>query len=202
MKSKSVTRSVLWSVIMMSISTVALAQSVGHEHPPAPGPKDAVAKTDTQKTFDELKALAGSWEGHLKTDPLTPEAEGKRAQVTLRVTSMGHTLMHDLTIDGRPDNPITMLVVDADRLVLTHYCDADNRPRMVGKRAADGKSVEFDFTDVSGNLKYGHMHHAVFTFVDADHHIEEWTWMTPGEKTIRARYELQRTASPRVSSGT
>jgi hypothetical protein len=182
-------------VVVMSISTVALAQSSGHEHTTAPDPKGPAAKSDTQKAFDELKTLAGSWEGPLKTDPQVPEAEGKRSQVTLRVTSMGHTLMHELKLEGRADNPITMLVVDADRLLLTHYCDADNRPRMIGKRSPDGKSVEFDFVDVSGKLQYGHMHHAVFTFVDANHHIEEWTWMTPAEKPMRARFELQRTAA-------
>jgi hypothetical protein len=197
MKSKSFAL----SVVVMSVSTVALAQSSGHEHATQPDPKATVAKSDTQKTFDELKTLAGSWEGRLTTDPQAAEVEGKRAQVNLRVTSMGHTLMHDLKIDGRADNPITMLVVDADRLLLTHYCDADNRPRMLGKRSADGRSVEFDFVDVSGNLKYGHMHHAVFTFLDANHHIEEWTWMTPGDKTIRARYELQRTTSAGGSPG-
>lgn len=190
------------SVVVMSVSTVALAQSGGHEHKTQPDPKDTVAKSDTQQAFDELKTLAGSWEGRLTTDPQAPEVEGKRAQVTLRVTSMGHTLMHDLRVGGRPDNPITMLVVDADRLLLTHYCDADNRPRMLGKRSADGKSVEFDFVDVTGNLKFGHMHRAVFTFVDANHHIEEWTWMAPGDKLTRARFDLQRTASAGGSSGT
>ena len=57
------------SVIVMSVATVALAQSGGHEHPTGADPKATVAKSDTQKTFDELKTLAGSWEGRLTTDP-------------------------------------------------------------------------------------------------------------------------------------
>jgi hypothetical protein len=189
------------SMVVMSVSTVALAQSGGHDHSAPPEAKAAAVPSDMQKAFDELKTLAGAWEGRLTTDPPAPEADGKLAQVSLRVTSMGHALMHDMKIDGRPDNPITMLVVDADRLLLTHYCDADNRPRMTGKRSADGKRVEFDFVDVSGNLKYGHMHHVVFTFVDANHHIEEWTWMAPGDKAMRARFELQRAASAGATSG-
>ena len=189
------------SIAVMSFPTVALAQSGGHEHQASPDAKATVVQPEMQKAFDELKALAGAWEGRLTTDPPAPEADGKQAKVNLRVTSMGHALMHDMKIDGRPDNPITMLVVDADRLLLTHYCDADNRPRMMGKRSADGKTVEFDFVDVSGNLKYGHMHHVVFTFVDANHHIEEWTWMAPGDKATRARFELQRAASAGASSG-
>ena len=163
------------SVVLMSLSTVAFAQS------------------DAQKSFDRMKTLAGTWEGHVTTLPQRAEIEGKLTQVSLRVTSMGHTLMHEATGAGRPDDPITMFVVDGDRLLLTHYCDADNRPRMAGKMSPDGKTVEFEFLDVSGNLQYGHMQHAVFTIVDANHHTEDWTYMEPGDNPVHAHFDLQRT---------
>ena len=86
---------------------------------------------------------------------------------------------------GKPDDPITMLYLDQDRLLLTHYCDAGNRPRMAGKLSSDGKTVEFDFLDVAGSTQYGHMHHAVFTVIDENHHIEDWTYMQPGDKPVR-----------------
>src|SRR5579863_9987553 len=95
-------------LVLLSLSTLAFAQS------------------DAQKSFDQLKTLAGSWEGVLKTDPPTPEADGKHAQTTLRVTSMGNAIMHEMKIEGRPDDPITMLYMDNDHLTLTHYCDAGN----------------------------------------------------------------------------
>jgi hypothetical protein len=91
--------------------------------------------------------------------------------------------------------------VDADRLLLTHYCDADNRPRMIGKASPDGKTVEFDFLDISGNVKHGHMHHAVFTFVDENHHSEDWTFMMPGDKPMRAHFDLQRTSGGSAVAG-
>jgi hypothetical protein len=94
-----------------------------------------------------------------------------------------------------------MLVVDAGRLLLTHYCDADNRPRMIGKASPDGKTVEFDFMDISGNLQYGHMHHAVFTFIDENHHIEDWTFTTPDNGSVRAHFDLQRATSGSGTSG-
>jgi hypothetical protein len=37
------------------------------------------------------------------------------------------------------------------------------------------------------------MHHAVFTFVDENHHIEEWTFMMPGDNPMRVRIDLERT---------
>src|SRR5271169_1656502 len=170
----------LLAMVLLSLSTVAFAQSDG-------------PKSDAQKSFDQLKTLAGSWEGIVKTDPPAPEIDGKHAQAILRVTSMGNAIMHEMRGEGRPDDPITMLYMDSGRLTLTHYCDAGNRPRMVAKASPDGKTVEFDFVDVAGGTEYGHMHHAVFTVIDENHHTEEWTYMMPGDKPMHARFDLQRT---------
>ena len=93
---------------------------------------------------------------------------GKLAQFELRVTSRGHAFVHELSVSGIPDHPVTLFYLDGDRLLLTHYCDAGNRPRMVAKASTDGKTLEFDFLDVSGGNQKGHMHHALFTFIDAE----------------------------------
>jgi hypothetical protein len=85
-----------------------------------------------------------------------------------------------------------MFYLDGDRLLLTHYCDAGNRPRMAARTSPDGKKVEFDFLDVAGSTKYGHMQHAVFTVIDANHHTEDWTFMMPGDKPMHAHMDLQR----------
>src|SRR5262245_13702585 len=116
----------LLSIILMSLAGAAFAQTGG------------------QASFDKLKTLAGSWKGKITTDPKTPEIEGKLMSVSLRVTSMGNALMHEMTGEGRPDDPITMLYLDGDELQLTHFCDAGNRPRMNGKLLPDGKTVQFD----------------------------------------------------------
>jgi hypothetical protein len=163
------------SVLLVLIATTAFAQS------------------DAQKSFDKLKTLAGSWEGRVTTLPQQADIEGKLMQVSLRVTSMGNAIVHEATGAGRPDDPVTMLYLDGDRLLLTHYCDAGNRPRMTGTMSPDGKTVEFEFLDVAGSTQYGHMHHAVFTVIDANHHTEDWTYMEPGDKPVHAHFDLQRT---------
>lgn len=163
------------SVVVIALSAVALAQS------------------DSQKSFDKMKTLAGTWEGRVTTVPQQSQIEGALMHVSLRETSMGNALMHEMTGGGRPDDPITMMYLDGDRLLLTHYCDAGNRPRMVGKVSPDGKTVEFDFLDISGSTQYGHMHHAVFTVIDANHHIEDWTYMEPGDKPVHAHFDLHKT---------
>jgi len=145
----------------------------------------AFAQSDAQKSFAQLKSLAGSWEGTV---------DGKPIQLSLRVTSMGNALIHEMKMAGRPDDPITMLYVDGDRLLLTHYCDAGNRPRMAATMTPDGKTVDFHFLDVANfNSKQGgYMQHAVFTTLDANHHTEDWTFLMQG-KPINAHLDLQRT---------
>jgi len=148
------------------------------------------------KVLRPTENTSRSWEGIVKTYPSTPEADGKHAHATLRVTSMGNALLHEMRLEGRPDNPITMLYMDDDRLTLTHYCDAGNRPRMVAKASPDGKTVEFDFVDVAGSTQCGHMHHAVFTVIDASHHTEDWTFMVEGKQgpmAIDAHFDLHKT---------
>jgi hypothetical protein len=153
----------------------------------------AFAQSDPKKSFEQLKSLAGTWEGKMQLDPPIPAMNGKSATVTMRVTSMGHTLMHEMKGDDRPDDPITMFVLEGDHILLTHYCDADNRPRMAGTLSPDGKTLDFNFLDVTGNMKYGHMQHATFTFIDANHHVEDWTFLMAGDKPMHAHAELTRT---------
>ena len=167
------------SVVLLSLSAVAFAQS------------------DAQKSFATMKSLAGEWEGPV-TVPEAPEMSGSKMHASLRVTSRGNVLVHEFQEAGTPldatkyDHPVTMLYVDGDQFTLVHYCDAGNRPRMTGKMSPDGKTVEFEFKDISGSPQYGHMHHGVFTLIDANHHTEDWTFILPGDKPIHAHLDLYR----------
>jgi len=159
-------------------------------------PAMAFAQSDRQKSYDKLKAPTGSWEGTVTATPLTPEVQGKPIQVTLRTPSVGNALLDEARIAGRQDDPITMLDLDGDRLMLTQYCDAGNRPRMVAKTSPDRKTVEFDLVDVAGSTQYGHRHQGVFAFIDPNHHTGDWTFMEPGDSPVHAHFELQR-ANPK-----
>ena len=180
-------------VALMSLTTVAFAQHDAHKA------ADQVASPEAQKSFETMKSLAGNWEGPVTVDPPQPEmSDGKPLHISMRVTSRGNALVHEMQEAGTPldaakyDHPVTMIYMDTGRLTLIHYCDAGNRPRMFARPSADGKSVEFDFSDISGSTNYGHMHHAVFTFIDSNHHIEDWTYMMPGDKPVHAHFDLKR----------
>ncbi len=141
----------------------------------------AYAASPAQTTFEKLKSLHGEWLGVVTTTPPDAEVQGKPAHIVLRTTSLGNAVLHELKVAGRADDPITMFYSDEDRLLLTHYRDAGNRPRMVGKMGADGKTFEFNFLDVAGSTAYGHMQNVALTTIDNDHHTEDWTFLV-GEK--------------------
>jgi hypothetical protein len=182
-------------LLLVVVTTPVFAQEMQHPMPKA-------APSEAQQTFTEFKALAGEWEGAVTVNPLMPGMKGqpiKPLHVTMRVTSRGNTVTHEFQEAGTPldptkyDHPVTMFYVDDDKFSLVHYCDAGNRPHMVARKSADGKQIDFDFVDLSGSNQHGHMAHATFTMVDADHHVEEWTYMMPGDKPMHARMELTRT---------
>ncbi len=158
---------------LLSLSTLALGQT---------------ART----SFDQIKSLAGTWEGTLTTVPAAAAYQAKHLQVSLRVTSSGNAVLHEMRVPGAPDDPITMLYVNGNRLFLRHYCDAGNRPRMVATASPDGKTITFNLVDVSGSESHGYMEHVVFTAIDASHHTEDWTFLEPGNRETRAHFDLHR----------
>jgi hypothetical protein len=194
------------SAVLLLLSTVAFAQSdakapdakMDHTTAKTPAPK-----TEAQLSFDTMKTLAGEWEGAVSTDmseamkkQIGAGADMKPLHVTMRVTSRGNTITHEFQEAGtlldakKYDHPVTMIYLDSDQLTLVHYCDAGNRPRMTGKLAPDGKTFDFELKDISGNPLY-HMHHGVFTVIDANHHTEDWTFMM-GDVPIHAHFDLHR----------
>jgi hypothetical protein len=136
----------------------------------------AFAQSGSQKAFDSLKTLAGTWEGK--------NQHGQTVKVAFRNTAGGSALLSEILGDG-PENMVSMIHLDGDRLLLTHYCGAGNQPRMKATGAPDGRSVAFDYVDAT-NLSApdaGHMNRVVFSMPDSDHHSEEWTFLDHGKVT-------------------
>lgn len=184
------------AIVLLSFSAVALAQYVAAPAAPSYG----------QTAFNAMKSLAGNWEGPLTVNPPDPQMNGKQVDVTMRVTSRGHALVHEMagarywksvaagtvTDPTKYDHPVTMFYLDGGHLTLVHYCDAGNRPEMVARPSPDGNSMEFDLVDLSGGNENGHMDHVVFTIISPNHHTEDWTYMEPGDKPMHAHMDLRR----------
>ena len=193
---------IMLSVVLLTLAPVAFAQSEAHK---MDAPKTPAPKSEAQISFDTMKTLAGEWEGTVETDfpgaKKALEENGGGLRVSMKVTSRGNVLVHEFQQNNTPldatkyDHPVTMFYLDQDKLNLIHYCDAGNRPRMLGKLSPDGNTLEFTFSDLSGSDRFGHMHHAIFTLIDKDHHVEDWTFMImtkEGLKPVQAKMMLTR----------
>ncbi|MBV8049967.1 MAG: hypothetical protein JOZ80_02185 [Acidobacteriaceae bacterium] len=143
----------------------------------------ALAESEANTAFAQLKSLQGSWAG--KT------SDGRPVQISNRVISNGSAMMSEIT--GREDM-ITMFHLDGNRVMMTHYCASGNQPRMVGSVSPDGKTITFNFLDATNlvSTQHGHMEQVVFTLVDADHHTEQWQFATPDGKKMQEVFDLQR----------
>src|SRR5258708_25681570 len=122
-------RIMLGVVVLMSLSTVAFAQSEAQKSSVAP------VLSDAQKSFTTMKSLAGEWEGP-PTVPEMPEMSGgKPTHASLPVTSRGHVLVHEFpeagtTLDAtKYHHPVTALYADGAQPTLLRYCAARNPPR-------------------------------------------------------------------------
>jgi hypothetical protein len=122
--------------------------------------------------FEQLKSLAGHWE--------TEKSNTEKATLDLELTAGGTAVIEraHITDSGKTVEMITLYYLDGDQLKMTHYCMTGNQPTMRGNYAADTKTLTFEFEGAT-NLKSpndGHMHHAVYTFIDNDHFKTAWTF--------------------------
>jgi len=141
------------------------------------------AESDAQKALDRFKSMAGTWTGK--------GAHGETEEVTYTAIAGGTSVMADIKMG---DEAMTSLYyVDGGRLLMTHFCPSNNQPRMQAVISPDGKTVTFDFLDVTNlaSPQAGHMHKAVFSFADTDHYSEDWTWKHEG-KDAHFQFEMQR----------
>ena len=149
-------------------------------------PTNSAAQTDAKKAFEQMKTLAGSWQGTIMNISI---------DVTIRAASSGTAILHEATTGGGhpPNHEITMFYVDGDRLLATHYCDGGNRARLEGKMSPDAKTIEFSFLDVAGSTKGGLVKRMAFTMIDENHHAIEADFIMPNGKLMPLRGEFQRT---------
>ena len=136
------------------------------------GLRQAAAAPGSAEAFTQLKTLVGHWEEQKASD--------FKATLDIELTAGGSTLLERFRMidQGKPVEMITMYYVDGGQLKLTHYCEAGNQSTMRGSYTPETKTLTFNFENAT-NLKSandGHMHHAVYKFIDNDHFQTTWTF--------------------------
>lgn len=127
--------------------------------------------------FEQLKSLVGHWQEAKATD--------SQATMDIELTAKGSAVLERFHMieGGKAVEMTTLYYLDGDQLKMTHYCMAGNQPTMRATYAPESKTITFDFVSAS-NLKSpndGHMHHAVYTFLDSDHFQTRWTFQKEGK---------------------
>ena len=159
--------------LMLSIAIVALPP------PPADAAERApLTPTQARAAFERFRALAGRWKER--------STKGWTEHTVYELIAKGSVLLSRSEFDdpaAAAEGMADAIHLDGDRLLLTHYCEAGNQPRLVASSATpDLKEIEFTFLDGT-NLRsrdQGHMDRIVFRFEDASHFRSQWDWYADG----------------------
>lgn len=119
--------------------------------------------------FEKLQSLSGDWEGTYAW------SGGRRATGKIAAhyyaTGNGSAVVEDLSVDGVP-SMTSVYHMDGDDLRLTHFCAAQNQPRLK-ETAIDsgGKRIVFSFVDITNlrSPKTGHVNNLEVRFLESDH---------------------------------
>jgi hypothetical protein len=136
------------------------------------GSRRVAAAGGSADAFAQLRTLVGHWEEQKSSE--------SKSTLDIELTAGGTALLEKFRMveQGKPVEMITMYYLDGSQVKLTHYCEAGNQPTMRGTYAPETKTLTFDFESAT-NLKSandGHMHHAIYKFIDNDHFQTTWTF--------------------------
>jgi hypothetical protein len=166
-------------IAVFVFAAIALSQATN----PAKQPTTAGA------AYDKLKSLTGEWEGVMNEG-----GQQLPATTSYRLVSGGSALMNVLGADT-PHEMVTMFHMDNSDLLVTHYCAAHNQPRFRLVPSSESNVVTFEFKDAT-NLASPSTPHMVglkVTFLDANHHYQDWTFLEDGKKST-SRFDFHRKA--------
>jgi hypothetical protein len=145
-----------------------------------PAAAAVTALTPADLAWERLKKLEGSWKGY--------STKGWQEDLAIRLIAHGSTLLETSRFTSDPEGKEDMATAylrDGDRLLLTHYCQAGNQPRLVATRFEDnGATVVFSFLDGTNlpSRETGHMDQVVLRFGDDDHFTSRWSWYEAGSE--------------------
>lgn len=141
---------------------------------------DNQPKNKAAAAFEKMKGLVGEWQAKA--------ADGKIHHASYKLVAGGTCLEETYRMgDGDSHTMVTIYHLDGDKLMLTHYCIANNQPRMRATQISDDlKKITFDFVDATNlpNPNAGHMYKAVFSFYDDDRFDSAWTLRKDGKDSF------------------
>jgi hypothetical protein len=150
--------------------------------------------------FERLRALAGEWEGSVEWSGARTD-KGKM-NATYYLTGAGSSVVENLTVNGTT-LMTSVYHLDGVDLRMTHFCAAQNQPRLKATRFDDAKgAVEFSLLDITGLASPvgPHVEGVTIHFVDPEQIALAFTFVSGRERSYE-RIELKRVGSKRVGDG-
>ena len=164
-------------------------------NPAAGAPSPAAA------AFEKLRSAAGEWTG-------TYEWSGARTgggaiEVRYAVMARNSAVIETLIQGGEP-TMMSVYHLDGSDLRMTHYCGAQNQPRLKASRIDPARGeIDFAFVDVTNlaSPTSGHVHGAQIRMPDAEHLTIVFLFLA-GKDRSTERIELRRaTPAPAAEPG-
>lgn len=160
------------AIILILASLVAANPSIARE--------SALDAELAVRAFEHFRSLEGEWR--------TESTKGWRGRMKFRSLARGTVVLGLSEFDdATPDRAMAVVFhLDGDRLLLTHYCEAGNQPRLVATRASrDLREIHFEFLDGTNlaSRDEGHMDRVIYRFEGRDRYRSHWTWYQGGEET-------------------
>ena len=163
----------------------------------ASGSATWAGSVEAQAVFDQLKSLAGTWQGHYEGEGEEAEAEAEAAGQAvheIQVSAAGTVVMETMG-PGSDHEMINMYHLDGDDLLLTHYCAGGNQPQMrLNRDSSTSETLVFDFvggTNLDPAVD-GHIHAAKIQIVDSDRLESVWFGYAGGEQVGVMTFHLAR----------
>ena len=161
----------------------AASNQIPEETGPVPGVKPEAARS----LFEAFKRMQGTWKG--------TSTKGWTEDVSIRVIAAG-SVVEMTSFDAHPNETmLTLMHMDVDRLVLTHYCVARNQPRLeLTEISEDGTRAVFTFLDATNlpSRDQGHMDKVVYEFKDSTSFSSHWTWYQNGTERWLEKIDLEK----------
>lgn len=147
---------------------------------------------DSGMALTQLRGLAGDWEGSYAWSGARTATGTMSA--TYYDTGNGSAVVENLTVDGVP-SMTSVYHLDGTDLRVTHYCAAQNQPRLKARTIDLAKGVlDFDFVDAT-NLRSPdapHVYGVEMRLLGPDH-ITLAFLFAAGDKRSREFIDLKRT---------
>lgn len=162
------------------IATLLLTGAAIHAADSKPG-----QNSNATAAFTRLKTLVGEWEADTKMG---------KAHLSYELMAGGTALVERFSAE-KEASMLTVYHFDGDRLMLTHYCEAGNQPRMLaGPFDPKTGELEFRFLDATNltSPATGHMHNAKIHFTDNNHMTTEWQFFEKGERKFAENAQYTR----------